>query len=311
MHMFDILVLGEINVDLILSGDARPEFGQVEKVIQDATLAIGGSGTIFACGAARLGLRVAYCGVVGQDLFGRYMLEQLQARKIDTTGVIVDPSLKTGMTVILHHQGDRALLTYLGAINRLEAEMVDRALLAQARHVHVSSYFLQRALQPGLADLLAAAHKQGATVSMDTNWDPAERWDSGLEHLWPHVDLFLPNEQEALAIARADSLEQALDALAARLPLVAVKRGAQGAVARQDGQTVWDPGFTVPVVDTTGAGDSFDAGFVYGFLHGWPLVETLGLACACGALSTRAPGGTEAQPTLDEAKELLHSRQAP
>jgi sugar/nucleoside kinase (ribokinase family) len=82
-------------------------------------------------------------------------------------------------------------------------------------------------------------------------------------------------------------------------------------VARQDGQTVWDPGFTVPVVDTTGAGDSFDAGFVYGFLHGWPLVETLGLACACGALSTRAPGGTEAQPTLGEARELLHSRQVP
>src|SRR3954464_3198874 len=100
--IFDILTIGEINVDLILGHDARPIFGQFEKVVDDATLTVGGSGTIFAMGAAQLGLRVAYCGVVGEDAFGRFMLDHLHERYIDTRGVIIDPTLKTGLSVILN-----------------------------------------------------------------------------------------------------------------------------------------------------------------------------------------------------------------
>ena len=312
MPDYDVLVLGEINVDLILSGGARPAFGQAEKVIDDAALTPGGSGVIFACGCARLGLRTAYCGVVGDDLFGRFMLDSLRQRGVDPCGVQVRADQKTGLSVILNDTQDgaydRAILTHLGAINALRAEMVDRALLAHTRHVHVTSYFLQHLLQPGLAELLDEARRNGATVSMDTNWDPDEQWNHGLAEALAQTDVFLPNEQEALAIAARPELEQALDALAAQIPTVAVKRGADGALCRQGTKRLADPGFTVEVVDTTGAGDSFDAGFVYGYTQGWSLADTLALACACGALSTRAAGGTPTQATLDDAQQLIRQR---
>lgn len=310
MQDYDILVIGEINADLILAGDARPVFGQVEKVVDDATLTIGGSGTIFACGAARLGLRVGYCGVIGDDMFGRYMLDMLRQRQVDTTGVIVDRQLKTGLSVILTADGDRAILTHLGAISALRADQVDRRLLRRAHHVHVTSYFLQDALRPGLPHLLDEVRAAGATLSTDTNWDPAERWDDGLHEVLARCQVFLPNEQEALAIAGEGELTATLDRLARQTPIVAVKRGPLGATCRHLGATLIDPGFAVDVVDTTGAGDSFNAGFLYGFLHSWVPEETLALACACGALSTRAAGGTDAQPTLDEARTLIKQRGA-
>jgi sugar/nucleoside kinase (ribokinase family) len=305
-----MLTIGEINVDLILGNNARPIFGQFEKVVDDATLTVGGSGTIFAMGVAQLGLRVAYCGVVGDDTFGRFMLDHLHRRQIDTRGIMIDPTLKTGLSVILNVPNDRAILTHLGAIDALRAEMVDANLLAQSRHIHVTSFFLQHNLRPGLAMLLAKARAGGATVSLDTNWDPSERWDDGLREVLAHTDIFLPNEQEARAITRTATLDDALTSLASTIPTVAIKNGEAGAVCRQGEQVVHDPGFPMQVVDTTGAGDSFNGGFLYGLLHGWELADALALGCACGALSTQAAGGTAAQPTLAQAQALIEQRKS-
>src|SRR5512139_1181094 len=107
---FDIVVVGELNADLILRGDVTPAFGQVEKIIDEATLTIGSSSAIFACGAARLGLRTAFIGKAGNDEFGRFMLRELQQRGIDTRGVVIDPNLPTGLSVILSRPFDRAIL---------------------------------------------------------------------------------------------------------------------------------------------------------------------------------------------------------
>lgn len=308
MRPFDILTIGEINVDLIVGHDARPIFGQFEKIVDDATLTVGGSGTIFAMGAAQLGLRVAYCGVVGDDTFGRFMLDHLHQRRIDTRGVIIDSALKTGLSIILNVDGDRAILTYMGAIDALRAEQVNSELLAQCHHIHITSFFLQHNLRPGLAALLAQARAGGATVSLDTNWDPTEQWDDGLLDVLAQCDLFLPNEQEARAITRTATVDDALTSLATMIPTVAIKCGAEGAVCRRGDQTVRDPGFPMEVVDTTGAGDSFNGGFLYGWLYGWELADALALGCACGSLSTQAAGGVTAQPTLSQAQSLIQQR---
>src|SRR5215207_7117912 len=295
--MIDILVLGELNADLILRGDVVPEWNQTEKLIDDAALTLGSSSAIFACGAARLGLRVAFVGAVGDDLLGRFCREALDARGVDTSGVVVDPALRTGMTVILQLPEDRAMLTFPGAIPMLRAEMVDPRLLGAARHIHVGSYFWQTALQPELPALFAQARARGASTSLDTQWDPSGVW-AGLDAVLSATDILLPNEAEAGALAGTTNWRQALKALANRVATVAVKRGASGAAAMHGATFAEAAAPSVQVVDAVGAGDSFDAGFVYGTLAGWPLDRSLALAVACGALSTRAAGGTTAQPTL-------------
>jgi sugar/nucleoside kinase (ribokinase family) len=298
---FDVVVAGDLNVDLILRGDVMPAFGQAEQLLDDAVLVLGSSAAIFACGAARLGLHVAFAGKVGADDFGRVVLRELGARGVDTAGVIVDPGVRTGLTVLLTHQGDRALLTYPGSIATLRYGEIDRQILSRARHLHLASYFLLDALRPDVPALFDDAHAQGLTVSLDTNYDPAGRWDGGLAEALARTDVFLPNGVEARAISGCDDVDGALETLSARVPTVAIKLGAQGAVAGHNGQCVRVPALPVDPVDATGAGDSFDAGFVYGYLLGWDLARTLELACACGALSTRGTGGTAAQATLDEA----------
>jgi sugar/nucleoside kinase (ribokinase family) len=307
-HSFDILVAGEINPDLILSGNVNPAFNQVEQLVGSADLAVGSSSAIFACGAARLGLKVAFVGICGADIFGRFMLDELSKRGVDVSGVIVDPTQPTGLSVILNRTGgdgvpgDRAILTHLGTINRLRAEQVTHAWLQKARHLHVASYFLQTALQPGLPELFRDAHTLGLTNSLDTNWDPSGAWRS-FDELLRQVDVFLPNQNEALAISGASNLDDALQILSLKSRAVAVKCGRGGAQARLGDERARAAALPVPVVDTVGAGDSFDAGFLYGWLNGWNLEKTLALAVSCGSLSTRAAGGTSTQPSLEEAMQ--------
>jgi sugar/nucleoside kinase (ribokinase family) len=302
VKLFDVLVAGEINPDFILSDpDLMPEFGQVETLVSDAQLTIGSSSAIYACGAARLGLKVAFVGVVGHDLFGSFIIDALQERGVDTSAVIVDPEIKTGVSVILNRGGDRAILTYLGTIAALCANKISEELLQSSRHLHVASYFLQDNLRPDLPELFARAKSLGLTTSLDTNWDPKGEW-IGLEKVLSKVDVFMPNEQELIAISRKPLFDEALQYMSTQVPLIAVKMGASGARAIRGGEvTHVDSLHITNIADQIGAGDTFDAGFTYGFLQDWDLHRTMKLAVACGSLSLREHGGTAAQPTLKEA----------
>jgi sugar/nucleoside kinase (ribokinase family) len=307
----DLLVLGDANPDLVLhGGDVVPAFGQAEHLVEDARLTIGGSGAILSCGAAKLGLRVAIAAVVGDDLFGRVVREGLADAGVDVTGVRVVPSAQTGVTVVLSGPDDRAILTMPGTIASLSADLVDPALLARARHVHASSYFLQSALTGSLPELFRAARARGGTTSVDPNWDPSERWDGGLLELLTVTDVFLPNAMEATRIAHTSDLDAAVRALEQRARVVAVKNGDRGAIASTGGVTHRADTVRVALVDATGAGDSFDAGFLAAWLDGGSLERALALANVCGALSTRAMGGTGAQPTMEEALAMLEEGSA-
>lgn len=304
---YDLLVAAEINVDFILSGESvRPVFGQ-ESLIEDATLTMGSSTIIFACGAARLGLKVAVIGLVGQDAFGDFMLQGMRARGLDTRWVRQVAEPRTGITVSLSEPHDRAMLTYAGTIAALRAEDVLDEQLAMARHFHVSAAFLQTALLPDLGGLFRRAKAQGCTTSMDTGWDPAEKWNGPIHDALSATDIFMPNEEEAPRIAKEASPTDAARWLARRVPTVTVKLGGDGALLAKGDKLYRCSAFPVEVVDTTGAGDSFDAGLVYAYLSGWGEQEALELACACGALSTRAAGGTSSQATLEEALALVRT----
>ena len=292
--MLDLLVLGDCNPDLLVSGgDIVPAFGQREHVVDDARLVIGGSASITACAAARLGLRTAFVGALGDDLFGRFMRDSMTELGVDMSGCVVLPDTPTGITVALIRGDDRAILTAPGAIGHLRAEHVSPELLRSARHIHIGSYFLVSGLWDGLPGLVATARAAGATISLDPQEDPSGEWDHGLDGLLPSLDTLFVNALEAAAL---DS---------STCELVVTKRGADGATARtRDGEIVAIPP-PVDVVDATGAGDTFDAAFLTGRLNGWDLAKSLRFACVCGALSTRAIGGTSAQPDSSEALALL------
>lgn len=303
---FDLLVLGDVNPDLVLrGGDVVPAFGQAEHLVDEAVLTVGGSGAIMACAAARLGLHVVLCGVTGEDLFGRFIREHLEERGVDTRGLVTDPGRRTGVTVVLSGPEDRAILTMPGTIGDLRAELIADGLLGQARHTHVSSYFLQRRLQPDLPELFGRVHAEGGTTSIDPNWDPTERWDGGLVGVLSTTDLFFPNAVEVTRVAHISDVGEAISRLHAEGVTVVVKQGDRGATAGLGNGSVHVAGLPVPVVDTTGAGDSFDAGFLAAWLGGAPLERALAIANVCGALSTRATGGVNGQVTWDEAVAAL------
>ncbi len=297
----DLIVLGDCNPDLTLSGDVSPVFGQAEKIVEGGGLTLGGSGSIVAAGAARLGLRTGLVAVVGDDALGRFQAEELSRRGVDTAGLMTDPDRPTGVSVVLARTEDRAILTAIGAIDSLTRELIDPSLLAAARHLHVSAYFLMPRLRAGLPELLVDARAAGTSISLDTNWDPSGGWGDGISEVLDLVDVFLPNLAEAMRLTDTGGAAAAASVLSRSVGTVAVKLGADGAVAIQDGERAEVGAPAAKVVDTTGAGDSFNAGFLVGWLSEWPLERSLRLACACGSMSTEAAGGTAAQPNLEQA----------
>ncbi|WP_407562859.1 carbohydrate kinase family protein [Streptomyces sp. 184] len=309
MTDFDLLVVGELNADVIVAcGAVRPAFGQVEDIVDDARIVLGSSGAITACGAARLGAHVAMAGVVGDDWLGEFVLARLRERGVDTRYCVVRPGRRTGMSIVLGAGGDRSTLTFPGEIGRLAADDVPPGARNAAGHVHVSSYFLQYDLWAGLPGLLRAVRDRGATTSVDPNWDPGRQFTHGLPELLPLLDYLLPNEAEALRITGRDTVGQAAADIAARGACAVVKRGGDGALAHHpDGtvRTVDAP--RVEPLETTGAGDSFNAGFLATLAAGGDLTAALRTASACGALSTQGRGGTAAQPTADRAREVAHT----
>jgi sugar/nucleoside kinase (ribokinase family) len=304
----DLLVIGDVNPDVIVASPGlAPQFGQVEQLVDSASLVMGGSAAITAVGAARLGIRVGLCGVVGDDDLGQLMLVRLAEAGVDLQHLRVDASTPTGMSVILNRGDDRAVLTAAGTISALSSDDLSALPDRPARHLHAASYYLMsQAYRDALPAAFARFRQAGTTTSVDTNWDPQERWD--LDALLSVTDLFLPNEAELTAIARSLILDRAIEVVAENGCDVAVKRGEQGASAVLGGngyRVVRTP--PVEYVDAVGAGDTFNAGILAGRLLGRDAGTCLAMAVIAGTLSTGATGGTAAQPSLDEVEPWLGS----
>jgi sugar/nucleoside kinase (ribokinase family) len=307
---WDLTAVGDINADLIMSEPAAPPALGQEVLVKDAFLTIGGSTSLLSSTAARLGLAVRIVGKIGDDDLGRTLRGELEAAGVDTSLVMVDPAVRTGITVSLTYPHDRALVTYSGPIARLAAEEIPDAAFEHTRHFHVSSYYLQTALQPGCAGLLRRAREHGMTTSLDTGDDPDDRWDSGLAAVLPEVDVFLPNRREALQISDEGNQVAALDRLAATVPNVLVKLGPDGAIGVVRGQRLSIAAYNVRAVDTTGAGDAFGAGFLRAYLRGLSNEDCFRWAAASGALTTTWLGGQNDAMTESAVAEMVEAGRA-
>jgi len=295
MPQFDITMAGELNLDLILYGLPAELQPECELLASDMMITLGGSSAIVAHNLALLGNRVGFISRIGDDPMGQIALERLAASGTDVSCVRQSTDgTASGLSVILARDAWRNILTYPGTISRLSFEDLDFDYLASARHFHLSSFYLQTTLQPRVPELFQRLKAAGLTISMDTNDDPEDRWQGGVWEVLKYVDVFLPNEREALRITGADDLEGAARRLTETVPLIVIKRGAQGAMALWGSKCFQGSPVKVKAIDAVGAGDSFDAGFISRYVQGADVETCLTYGNLAGALSTTRPGGTEA-----------------
>jgi len=304
-----VLAVGEVNIDIVFTGLTNIPLSEQDTLAQGLEILVGGQTGTIARAMSSLGLDVTFVGRVGDDDYGRKAINELSRAGVNVSGIVVDPSLTTGTTVVLSTGTERAYATYLGSISEVRRSDIKPDLLSSADHLHVGSYYLQRALRPDMLDLFQAAKRNGLTTSIDPGWDSFKEWGKDIFDVLRYVDVFLPNEVEAMIIAEATSPEQALEILANCSSTVVVKMGGEGCLVRNSTQCLYCPAFNVPVVDVTSAGDIFNAGFLYGFLNGWGLAEAVKFANACGAMSVSKPGSAGIMSGAAEVKEFLAVRE--
>lgn len=308
MKKFDVVVVGELNADLIL-GDIMsfPEMGK-EIIADQMTLTMGSASAIFATNMARLGMQVGFVGKLGRDSFGDLVMDTLLNRGVDTSGIFVSDEVKTGITVVMSYPKDYAMLTYMGAMEKFGLEDVDFEYLFQGKHMHLASYYLQPKLRSGCKELFKKCKEAGMSTSLDPGWDPAEGWEKDIIEVLQYVDVFLPNKQEALHISGRSDLNQAIDKLSQHASIVVVTQGSEGSILKSKDKFIHAKVYSVKSVDTTGAGDSFNTGFLYQWLKGGNLEKCMIYGSGAGAIATTKMGGSTASPTVEELQDFLKKR---
>lgn len=291
---FDLSVVGELNLDLVLYGLPEKLELDREHLATGLGLTLGSSSAIFAHNFALLGNGVGFSSAIGDDPLGGLCLARLAESGADLSRVRRFPGKQTGLTVILPMPRKRYILTYAGVMAEMRFEDLDLDYILNARHLHLSSYFLQRALRPRVPELFRLAKQAGLTTSLDTNDDPNGRWESDVLEVLEFVDVLLPNEYEACRLAGCEDPIAAAEVLSGRVPVLVIKRGEKGVLARKGRESFEVTAPQVEVVDTIGAGDSFDAGFLHQFIRGARIEECLRYGNLAGALSATRQGGTEA-----------------
>ncbi len=304
---FDVLVVGELNVDLILNQIEKfPVIGK-EVLAHKMTLTLGSSSAIFASNLSTLGSRVAFSGKLGIDDFGDYMLTSLEAKGVNISNIIRSSNVSTGATIVLNFGEDRAMVTHQGAMADFSMREIPDEVFLQSKHLHISSIFLQPALKEEVVNLYRKAKSLGLTTSLDPQWDPAEKWEIDFKSLLSYVDVFLPNAKELECITKIKDIKTAAQSLSTANILV-VKNGSEGACLWDGKIFLEQPSFrNLEVVDSIGAGDSFDAGFIHKFVKQRPLQECLEFAALTGAVNTTRAGGTTAFENINTVKKIAQT----
>lgn len=296
MKTYDVIAIGELNVDLILNKiDGEPEIGK-EKFAGDMIMTLGSSTAIFAANISSLGSRTGFIGMIGKDSFGELVKNSLEEKGVDTSLLIETDKSATGATIVLNYQEDRANVTYQGTMDMMSLEDIDKAVFENTKHIHLSSIFLQSGIKKDLTEILSYAREKGVTTSLDTQWDPLEKWDFDYENILPLVSVFMPNEKELQFLTDSTTLEEAMEKIRPYINICIVKRGNKGSfMLSGNGENYSLEAFlNKDVVDAIGAGDSFNAGFIHYFVQGLSPQECQCFGNLTGAINTTAAGGTRA-----------------
>jgi sugar/nucleoside kinase (ribokinase family) len=303
-HQLDVLVAGDLFLDLVMSGFGSWPCPGEEAFAKKFFKEVGGGAAITACGLSKLGLHTGVLGSVGND-DGHWMLDRLQVRGVDTSRIRQSSTEPTAFTVSVSTALDRTFLTYSGANRELPEILRDLpgvAARSQVRHVHLAHAM---DLETAQASFKAIADK-GQSLSLDVGWHPEWFADPRGIAALTAVDIFFPNEREGALITgetQPDRILRALERIG--LKRIALKLGAQGAALLWDGEIALQKAGAIETVDTTGAGDCFDAGFLYAWLRGMDPKLCLRAGTACGEMSARSLGGIAAFPAKEELEGIL------
>lgn len=308
MKKFDVVVVGELNADLIL-GDITsfPEMGK-EIIAKQMKLTMGSASAIFATNMARLNMHIGFTGMIGRDSLGDLVMDTLLNKGVDTTGIFVNDKIKTGITVVMSYPEDYAMLTYMGAMKNFSIDDVDFDYVYQGKHMHLASYYLQPKLRSGYVELFRRCKEEGMSTSLDPGWDPEESWEKDIFDVLKYVDVFLPNEQEALNISGESDINKALEKLNQHASIVVVTKGSKGSLLKTKDTSLRAKAYSVESIDTTGAGDSFNTGFLYQWLKGGDLEKSVIYGSGAGAIATTKMGGSTASPTIKELQDFLRKK---
>lgn len=290
-----LLIVGELNIDIILNDiQGLPHVGS-EIIADKMDFTMGSSSAIMACNISKLGVDTSFCGLIGEDEFGDFILKNLQKQQVDINNIKVSSTYKTGMTMVLNYAQDRANVTYCGAMEKLSYHDIPWNQISSFSHFHLSNLFLQKNIKKDIVQIFRAAKENGLTTSLDLQVDPENEWLFDYKACLPYVDIFLPNEAELKALTKEENINAALRKIKDYANILALKLGDKGSRIIQ-GDTKIDclPYVVDDFVDAIGAGDSFNAGFIKKFLEDASLEECGNYANLIGAHSTTKPGGINA-----------------
>lgn len=306
---FDVIVVGELNVDIILNKiESFPEMGK-EKLAKEMTVTLGSSSAIFASNLSSLGAKVAFIGKIGDDNFGKLMIDELLKKGVGVDLIIKDKKTNTGATIVLNYSEDRAMITYQGAMNNLTLKDIPMDILVEAKHLHFSSYYLQPGMKKNVKELFQSAKTSGLTTSFDMQWDPDEKWELNYKEVLPCVDVFLPNEQELLFLTKENSLADAVNKITPFVNHLVVKMGSKGSLLVSKRKEIFKESFlNNNIVDAIGAGDSFNAGFIFKYVSGKDLPQCQVFGNLMGAVNTTAAGGTAAFTNYKEILKIAEEK---
>lgn len=310
MKQYDVVAIGELNVDLILNSiQGEPQVGK-EIFAEDMILTLGSSTAIFAANIACLGSKTGFIGMIGKDIFGSLVEKSLSEKGVDTSMLIKSDKSSTGATICLNYNEDRANVTYQGAMDIMSFEDIDKTLFNKTKHIHLSSVFMQSGIKRDLLEILKYAKQNNVTTSLDTQWDPNEKWDMNYEEILPYVNIFLPNETELKFLTQSETLEEAIKKIEPFINICVVKRGRKGSILLQKGvePVEIDACLNDQVVDAIGAGDSFNAGFIHAFVKGAAAEDAQINGNLTGAVNTTAAGGTGAFTSAEDVKKVAQER---
>jgi sugar/nucleoside kinase (ribokinase family) len=308
----DVLCVGQLSVDILVKPVEKVDFHLDTQRVDTLEITNGGDCLNVAIGLSRLGNRVRFIGKIGEDHFGDFLTKVIDKTGIDYKGLRISTEAPTcSVLVLINSSGERTFFYQGGANDHFSLNDIDMSLVDNVKLVHVGgTYLLPHFDGSGAASLFTKAQSIGKITAMDVTWDVTGRWLETIETCLPHLDFFLPSLREAEKITGKCTPQEMASFLQGRgVKNVIIKLGESGCYVQPAGTE--ERGFFVKphktrVVDTTGAGDAFVAGFLSAYLRKWDLWKCAQFGCATAAFNIQSVGATEGSPTFEEAMQLMN-----